>query len=204
MSWFRKREIPIAIFGVTFLISSFSYFLDVPYLATVNTSLFSWILIISNFALGVGLLSMIFQHTKIVSKKSKGYPMSIILFSSLILMLAACFYSADSRMFWYSTLYSQLDTAILSLSSFYQFSAIYFAFRIRRIEAIGFLIGGIALTMYNAPVYGVILPGSVNFANWLLNVPAMGASRSITIGLALGTIALAIRMLLGREKSYQG
>jgi hypothetical protein len=58
--------------------------------------------------------------------------------------------------------------------------------------------------MLYAPIFEIILPQTATVANWILDVPNMGASRGVIIGVALGTIAIAIRVLLGYERAYTG
>lgn len=40
------------------------------------------------------------------------------------------------------------------------------------------------------------------FADWIMNVPQMAGKRGILIGIALGGIAMSIRIILGIERSY--
>jgi len=40
------------------------------------------------------------------------------------------------------------------------------------------------------------------FADWLMNIPQMAGKRGIMIGIALGGIAMSIRIILGIERTY--
>ena len=41
-----------------------------------------------------------------------------------------------------------------------------------------------------------------SFSDWLMNVPQMAGKRGIMIGIALGGIAMSIRIILGIERTY--
>ncbi len=204
MSWIRRREIPILIFAVTFIVSCFGYYLDVPVMGKVYSTLFDWVLIMSNLALGTGLIALTLYHGKRVVKRDRGYPFSIIVFAALLLMFAAAYASPASREYLYAQIYTPASIAILCFAGFSEITGLYRAFRVRNIEALFLALAGFILLMHFAPLYGFILPGITGLATWLLDNPAMGASRGIIIGIAIGTIAIAVRVLLGYEKAYTG
>ncbi|MCS7369106.1 MAG: hypothetical protein NDF57_05290 [archaeon GBS-70-058] len=204
MSWVRRREIPLIIFAVTFLISLLQYYLAVPFLSEVNTEMTNWVLIMSTFALGTGLIALCIYHGKIIMQKKSGYFVSIILFISM-LMLFISYYAAPSFAdYLYNEIYTPLSIAIICFTAFYNYTAIYRAFRVRNIDAAVFAFAAVFLMMLYAPIFEVILPQTATVANWILDVPNMGASRGVIIGVALGTIAIAVRVLLGYERAYTG
>ena len=204
MSWVRRREIPLIIFAVTFLISLLQYYLAVPFLSEVNTEMTNWVLIMSTFALGTGLIALCIYHGKIIMQKKSGYFVSIILFISM-LMLFISYYAAPSFAdYLYNEIYTPLSIAIICFTAFYNYTAIYRAFRVRNIDAAVFAFAAVFLMMLYAPIFEIILPQTATVANWILDVPNMGASRGVIIGVALGTIAIAIRVLLGYERAYTG
>jgi len=204
LSWVRRREIPLIIFAVTFLISLLQYYLAVPFLSEVNTEMTNWVLIMSTFALGTGLIALCIYHGKIIMQKKSGYFVSIILFISM-LMLFISYYAAPSFAdYLYNEIYTPLSIAIICFTAFYNYTAIYRAFRVRNIDAAVFAFAAVFLMMLYAPIFEVILPQTATVANWILDVPNMGASRGVIIGVALGTIAIAVRVLLGYERAYTG
>lgn len=202
MSFLRKREVPMAAFAITFLLACFGNYLDVPGLSTAYTSLFDWILIMTTFALGTGVISLVLYHSNKITRKSKGYPMSFVVFASIVLMAVACFLSEEARGYWYGEIYTSLSIAVLGFTSFTQYTALYRAFRVRNIDALVFSVAAGILIMLYAPIFELWWPASATIGSWILEVPGMGANRGIIIGVAVGTIALAIRTLIGKERPY--
>ena len=204
MSWIEKREIPLLIFAITFILACFGYYLDVPAISTIYSEMFDWVLILSNLALGTGLIAFILHHSKRVSKRERGYQMSLVAFSALLLMLVACFASPGSREYLYSEIYTPVSIAVLCFTGFSEITGMYRSFKVRNIDALFLAVSGFIVLMYFAPLYGFLVPDIAKVANWILDNPAMGASRGIIIGIAIGTIALSIRIILGYEKAYTG
>jgi len=90
MSLLKRREIPMAAFALTFILSCFGYYLKAPVLSDVYDKLFDWILIMSTFSIGTGVIALSLYHGRKISRREKGYPMSIVVFASLLVMLTAC------------------------------------------------------------------------------------------------------------------
>jgi hypothetical protein len=204
LSLVRRREIPLIIFAVTFLISLLEYYLEVPFLSDINTEITNWVLIMSTFALGTGLIALCLYHGKIIMQKKNGYFVSIILFISMLMLFMSYYVAPNFADYLYNEIYTPLSIAIICFTAFYNYTAIYRAFRIRNIDAAVFAFAAIFLMMLYAPIFETIIPQTATVANWILDVPNMGASRGVIIGVALGTIAIAIRILLGYERAYMG
>ena len=204
MSSIERREIPLLIFAVTFFIGCFGYYLDVPALSTIYSGMFDWILIISNLALGTGLIAFVIHHSKRISKKERGYPMSFVAFAAFLLMLVACFASPESRTYLYSKIYTPVSIAILCFAGFSEITGAYRCFKVRNIDALFLAIAGSRAVSPPPHRESPPQPGITDVSSWILDTPAMGASRGIIIGIAIGTIALSLRILLGYEKAYTG
>ncbi len=52
-------------------------------------------------------------------------------------------------------------------------------------------------------VLGLVIH-SPEVADWILRVPSMAARRGIFIGIGLGSIATALRVIVGIERTYLG
>jgi hypothetical protein len=54
------------------------------------------------------------------------------------------------------------------------------------------------------PIGNLISDNIPDLANWILNFPSMAARRGILIGIGLGTVATALRVISGIERTYLG
>jgi hypothetical protein len=66
---------------------------------------------------------------------------------------------------------------------------------------------GVLMLLGTAPLFGVIIPGlhgPLGIRAFLAQVPAVAGARGILLGVALGSIATGLRVLLGSERPYRG
>ena len=79
-------------------------------------------------------------------------------------------------------------------------TAAYRLFRLRNLESALMLI--VAVVVLIGQVSVGLLPVVPELKNWILAVPAMAGVRGILLGVALGAVLTAIRLLLGVERPY--
>jgi hypothetical protein len=95
--------------------------------------------------------------------------------------------------------------SMFALLAFFISSAAYRAFRARNILATLLLLAAlIVMSRFNPylePIFGDYLP---RMSNWLMNVPNLAAQRAIVIGVGLGMVATALKVILGIERGYMG
>ncbi len=108
---------------------------------------------------------------------------------------------------------SPLQASIFALLAFYIASASYRAFRVRSREAAALLAAALIILSGRTPFGHSLtdwLPASLSFlrlenvALWVVQVPNTAGQRAITIGIALGTVAMSLRLLLGIERGLLG
>ena len=108
---------------------------------------------------------------------------------------------------------SNLAAAMFSLLAFFVASAAYRAFRARNKEATLLLVAAVIVMIGRVPVgsylyhlipwVGSRYPNFLNdITSWIMNYPNTAGQRGIMIGAALGAVSMALRMLLGIERSY--
>jgi uncharacterized membrane protein YjjB (DUF3815 family) len=81
-------------------------------------------------------------------------------------------------------------------------SASYRAFKFKSVESTMLLVCAFIVLLKNAPVGEAIWSGFPGLGTWLMDYPVNGVSRGVTISTTLGSVALALRVLVGKEASY--
>jgi FG-GAP-like repeat len=96
-----------------------------------------------------------------------------------------------------------IQATMFSLLAFYIASAAYRAFRARSVLATILLMAALIIMIRFVPL-GPLSDGVSALSAWLLKVPNMAAKRAIFIGVGLGMVATAIKVILGIERTYMG
>ncbi|HWL10089.1 MAG TPA: hypothetical protein VNQ76_16910 [Planctomicrobium sp.] len=124
-------------------------------------------------------------------------------------------YTAQGTPFWwlYEYVLQPLMTTTFALLAFYVASAAYRAFRAKNLEAV-LLLGTAFLILIGrtsaGPALTYWLPENLAFLKmenlmvYIMSIFNTAGNRAIMIGIALGTIATSLRVLLGVDRSYLG
>jgi hypothetical protein len=97
-----------------------------------------------------------------------------------------------------------IQATMFSLLAFFIASAAYRAFRARSILATVLLLAAMALMLRLIPFGGSFSTFLNDLASWILLVPNLAAKRAILIGVGLGMVATAMKVVLGIERGYLG
>jgi hypothetical protein len=97
-----------------------------------------------------------------------------------------------------------LSIAIISVVGFYTISALYRAFKIRTLDSLAFISVAVITMLSNAPLAMQIWPGFATLRIWIDKVPVASAMRAVLIVTFVGILAVAVRGLLGYEKTTTG
>lgn len=94
-------------------------------------------------------------------------------------------------------------STMFALLAFFISSAAYRAFRARNLLASLLLFAALVVMLRFNPYipFGEMVSDT---SNWLMNVPNLAAQRAMVIGIGLGIVATAMKVILGIERGYMG
>lgn len=208
----RRVEIPVAITIICALLQVIPYYLDIPVLAQVSVNFRDWMLLVASYATFIGIITVSRIHINKVQKLSSGYPYSIIILISAIVMAFAGLPLPEIGLgmsnivykFLYQNVISILKASITAMNAFFVTSAAWRGFRARNIEGAIVLTSGLLIICANAPIMTSLWPPFSVIGDWIFSIPNLATQRAVLIGSALGAIALAARLLMGIERGYLG
>lgn len=175
--------------------------------------------IIGAFSLVLGVGSIIRHHLDKIKRGREHWQYSYILLISLVISAIIGLLGGISGRgilptsikgfhFDIQTLFTYIEVPLgatmFALLSFFMASAAYRAFRARNLEATLLLLSAFVLMLGSVPLSSYILPKLPGFAEWILTVPNTAAKRGLSFGIALGSLATSLKIILGIERGWLG
>jgi hypothetical protein len=203
-----RKRIPILICFVFGAFGLAQYYSPHPTVVSGYSTVLDWVQIIFAFTLIVGVLSVFQIHLKRISRREKLWGYSIVTLSAIIVMASAGFLGGTGRgtaFVWiFDNMQVPMQSTVFSLLAFFVATAAYRGFRLRNVEAGILLAAAIVIMLGRIPIGALISDYIPAGAEWILTVPSMSAKRAVLIGIGLGSITTALRVILGIERSYLG
>lgn len=214
MSSIVKRQLVLGIAIIVAVIMFADFFLGWPEAKTGAATLQTWASVITNFALGLGVINILRSNSKQVMNRTKGtWPFSlwlIILFTVTVLLGFAGYVSSgvaenNFQYNWlFNNVYVSLGQTLYAITAFYIFSAAYRAFKARTLDAAVLLVSATFVLLTNAPIGAAIWDGFPTIGRWFLDFGQVPSMRTFLIVGALGLLAYGFRALLGKEPGFFG
>lgn len=222
---FLKRRLPVLLC----ISSGLVFFLQFYVPHRLSQRMFEeanvWFLLLSAFALLLGLGSVLKVHLGRVLSVRAGWGYSAALLAALVGMATSGILcraqgtdpqaGATTTLGWaYTWVLCPLNATMFSTLGFFVASAAFRTFRLRSLEAGLLMSAALVLVLGRIPLAEHLwarlwhlegASGSLGEVTaWILDVPAMAAQRGILFGVALGAIATALKVILGLERPYLG
>ena len=206
-STFLKRDLPlmiIIIFAIPYLLYRF---IEDPLLSSVNSELGNWSSIINMVSWGLSAFYL-FQGEYASMKQTPTFMTRwnfIVLcgFSAVLLIVRAMTGSFTDPLYkWlYVDFYAGQSRAFYGLMFLYLCSASYRMLRARSWESTLLLLAGVIYIMRNASIFNLYFPWTIDLGEWVMDVPNKAAVVAANISMTFGSMLIAVRQMLGRERT---
>ena len=187
------------------------YFVQLPDLNNLQQILLLWSIPLAAVALMVGIVNLFAVHWRKASTGQKGSLYSALLMFSLLatLVIAGYFGPASDLSLWiFNYIQVPVETSLVAILTV---ALAFAAIRLLRKRLNGFslifLVTVLFMLLGAAPLFGVEIPGLLGpfgARSLLEQVPVIAGARGILLGIALGSIATGLRVLMGVDRPYRG
>lgn len=191
-------------FGAALLVQ---YFVPLPAAQGLYTRTLEWMQVIFAAGLILGGAGFVRSHLRRAATSRDERPYSLLALGALCVMLVAgaIDIGRGSAFLWlFDTMQAPMQQTVFSLLAFFVASAAFRGFRLRSFESGLLLAVALVVMIGRIPVGELISPQLPRAAAWLVDVPAVAAKRGILIGVGLGSVAVALRVMLGIERAWLG
>lgn len=203
---FLRKTVP---FLLTLLVGAFTfayYFMPHKHMQMVWDEISDWSIIIGGGSLLVGVISMIRTYLK--KFRTKSDPNRWYAMVTLVCMFAVAGVglvtgikpgSLFNDIFMNITM--PLESTMFALLAFYMASAAFRSFRLKSFSAGLLLFASLVVMLSQIPTGENISPYIPKLSAWIMDYPNVAAQRAILIGISIGTVATALKIILGIDKS---
>ncbi len=175
----------------------------------IQSVLIGWAIILAAFALLLGLFNLAMVHWKRMGSEGSDSIYSIVLLISLVVTMIFAGISGPTgglTLWVFNTFQVPIEISLLAVL------AIVLVYAVARLlsrrpkwNTILFVVTVLIVLLGSVPLFfiGEIAPLAV-VRSWLAQVPAIAGARGILLGVALGTVATGLRILMGADRPYGG
>jgi amino acid transporter len=180
-----------------------------PFLKNIQSILIGWAIILAAFALLLGIFNLAMVHWKKAGASGPRRIYSIVLLVSLFLTVIVVSLSGPTGSFslWiFNNLQVPIEIGLLAdLAVVLVYSGARLLTRRPKWYTVLFLVTVLIVLVGSAPLFLVgEIDLLVSIRGWLAQVPAVAGARGLLLGVALGTVATGLRILMGVDRPYGG
>lgn len=200
-----SARIPLIVCLVAGLIMFLQYFSAHPIARAMFNQVNDWWQIIFAFTLFVGVAAFINNSMKAI-RRGKERPFKTVSLLALItmpLMAVIGGTKIGSPFLWaFDNLQAPMQATVFSLLAFFVASASFRGFRARNLQATILLVAALIVLLGRMPIMAYLSDTIPELTYWIQDYPSMAARRAILIGVGLGSMTTALRVILGLERTY--
>jgi hypothetical protein len=206
-----KKILPIAnaiIAIISGLIVFLGYFFPKLF-GGVQSVLIGWAIILAAFALLLGIINLAMVHWKKMSTDGPNRIYSIVLLISLVITIIVVSLSGPTGS-WALWIFNSFQLPVeISLLAVLAVVLVYAGARMLTRKpkwyTVLFLVTVLIVLLGSVPLFLIGEVAPLNTLRiWLSQVPAIAGARGLLLGVALGTVATGLRILIGMDRPYGG
>ncbi len=212
---FMKRTLPLIIAFTVGVIGISLYYIPHEGAQQLQETLAKWDRLVWAFAFFLGLYSLLNLHAQRIKRRRGGWAYSVFVYIGFAAMVLSAAWNGgkgplvgrgtgDLYDWFYQYIFVPSESSMFALLAFFIASAAYRTFRARTTEAAILLIAAVIVMLGRIPIGALIWDQLPDLQQWLMTIPNMAAKRGIVLGVYLGAIATALRIIFGIERSYLG
>ena len=211
MSRLVKQIVPLSIATTTGLIVLLGYLVPNRVLAYYRDRMVEWTVIVAAFAFALGMLNIARVHGGRLLRRKQGWFYSLVLLTAMaiglippilrVLLSNTQVQTLDHLVFDY--VISPLGASLAALVAFTLALAAFRMLRARRSWGTAFfmlLVGVVLLT--NTPLAGLGWLPLAYIRHVIVEVLGMAGMRGLLLGVVLGTVITAVRVLVGSDRPH--
>ena len=205
-----RRQLPLALCFIAGVFMAVQYFIPHYAVQSFYQRILDWLMTLLAFAFLLGTVSLIKVHYHKIRNRADDRGFSWVVYFGLALTVGMGFFHPEhiNPGSPFDTVFQNIQVPIeatmFSLLAFYIASAAFRAFRARTLEATLLLVAAVIVMLGRVPIGDMIHEGIPAATHWILNVPNLAAKRGMMIGVGLGMMATALKIILGIERAWMG
>lgn len=170
----------------------------------VGFFLVRWAMIVIAFALLLGFANAISVHWNRIRTRQPGTVYSLALLLALLatLVIGRGGPTSTNGRFIFDFILLPLEATLFSLLALFIATAAFRAFRVQNLESLFFVLFAVIVLLGQVPLGIYVWPELPIIKDWILDVPTLAGVRGILLGVALGTVATGLRVLIGADRPY--
>lgn len=176
-------------------------------LADFRLTLLNWAIILSGFAILIGIMNLLSVHFTKIREKKKGAFYSLLLIVVMLGTFVFGLIQPDRAVIIFSTIQLPVEASLMALLAItLTYASIRLLRRRSNLLSVIFLVTALLILLGTAP-----FPFVGDFpilSSWMrpliAQVLAASGARGILLGVALGTLTTGLRILLGGDRPYEG
>ncbi len=184
------------------------FFVPHPVSTRFYRAILDSMIIIGVFMLVFAWRSLAYFHINRIKRKTEHWQYSFITFAGWIasagLGIALGMGEGTPHQILFNNVLVPLQATMFSLLAFYIASAAFRAFKARNLEAALLLVTALIVMLGRVPIGQYMYRRLPEVVEWIMMYPNMAAQRGILLGVGLGMISTALKIVMGIERGYLG